>query len=63
LSYYDKSKSDELKAKFADLTKPTGADFASLVDYVDVALQALDSQSTTTTTVAPTTTTTTTAAK
>ena len=58
MTYYDKETSDELKARFADLTKPTGSDFSSLVDYIDSGLKALDNQTTTTTTVAPTTTTT-----
>lgn len=58
MTYYDKASSDALKAKFSDLAKPTGADFSSLVDYIDSGLKALDDQTTTTTTVAPTTTTT-----
>ena len=61
MAYYDKATSDELKDKFKDLAKPTGADFSSLVDYIDSGLKALDDQTTTsTTTVAPTTTSTTT---
>lgn len=62
MAYYDKAASDALKAKFSDLAKPTGADFSSLVDYIDSGLKALDDQTTTTTTttVAPTTTSTTT---
>lgn len=62
MSFYNKTDSDALKAKFADLSKPTGADFASLIDYIDSALKGLDGETTTTTTssttVAPTTTTT-----
>lgn len=59
MAYYDKTASDSLKAKFSDLAKPTGADFSSLIDYIDAGLKAIDNQtSTTTTTIAPTTTTT-----
>ena len=50
MAYYDKAASDALKAKFADLAKPTGEDFSSLVDYIDAGLKALDNQTSTTTT-------------
>lgn len=49
MSFYNKTDSDALKAKFADLSKPTGADFAALVDYIDSALKGLDGSTTTTT--------------
>lgn len=49
MAYYDKATSDELKDKFSDFAKPTGADFSSLIDYIDAGLKALDNQTTTTT--------------
>lgn len=33
MTYYDKATIDELKDKFKDLAKPTGADFSGLIDY------------------------------
>ena len=42
MAYYDKATSDELKDKFKDLAKPTGADFAGLVDYFNKGLQGMD---------------------
>ena len=42
MAYYNKATSDELKDKFKDLAKPTGADFAGLVDYFNKGLQGMD---------------------
>lgn len=42
MTYYDKATSDELKDKFKDLAKPTGADFSGLVGYFDKGLQGMD---------------------
>jgi len=42
MAYYDKATSDELKDKFKDLAKPTGADFSGLVGYFDKGLQGMD---------------------
>jgi len=42
MAYYDKATSDELKDKFKDLAKPTGADFSGLVDYFNKGLQGMD---------------------
>lgn len=42
MTYYDKATSDELKDKFKDLSKPTGADFSGLIDYFNNGLQGMD---------------------
>ena len=42
MAFYNKTDSDALKTKFADLSRPTGADFSALVDHVDSALKGLD---------------------
>lgn len=42
MTYYDKASSDELKDKFKDLAKPTGADFSGLIGYFDKGLQGMD---------------------
>lgn len=42
MTYYDQATSDALKGKFADLAKPTGADFSGLISYFDNGLQGMD---------------------